>query len=310
MILTITLNPSIDRRYDVKDFEKGKIFRTNEYQYTAGGKGINVTKVINIFGDPVLATGFLGGRNGTYIIDKLAKMNIENDFIFINGETRSCINIASSDGGNTEILESGPTIDEEELNKFYQLYDSILDKCNIICASGSLPDGLPVDIYNELIKRANKKEKKFILDTSGEPLAKGIIERPYLIKPNKEELSKLIGRNINSEEDIIRGVKNFIEGGIEVICISLGDKGALVFNNGYMYRVDIPKVEVMNTVGSGDSMVAGFAVSLLRGYDFESMLRLSSACGTANAMELETGKVDLDNVDKLINRIKIEKIKI
>ena len=192
MILTITLNPSIDRRYNVKDFEKGKIFRTEDYQYTIGGKGINVSKVIKVLGQEVLATGFLGGNSGEYIIDGLNEMDIENNFVNISGQTRSCLAIISNDGSQTEILERGPLISEDEKNKFLTIYESLLDKVDIICASGSLPKGLDYNIYSDLIRIAKEKNKKFLLDTSGEALKQGIEAGPYLIKPNKEEFRTIL----------------------------------------------------------------------------------------------------------------------
>lgn len=310
MLLTITLNPSVDRRYSVNGFEKGKIFRTDDFQYTPGGKGINVAKVIKAFDEPVAATGFLGGRTGSFIKEKLDEMNITSEFISIKGETRSCIAILSDDGSQTEILESGPLILKEDMERFYCLYERLIKDADVICASGSLPRGLGVATYKFLIELANKQRKKFILDTSGEALKQGIEAKPYLIKPNKEELENLIGKSICSENDIIKAAKYLINKGINIVAISLGGEGSLVFTDNYMYRVKIPKITAINPVGSGDSMIAGFAVSIKRNYDFEYMLRLAVACGTANAMEEETGKVDINNVNTLMNKITVEKVKL
>jgi len=310
MLLTITLNPSIDRRYSVNGFEKGKIFRTDGFQYTPGGKGINVAKVIKAFDEPVVATGFLGGRAGSFIKEKLDEMNITSEFISIKGETRSCIAILSDDGSQTEILEPGPLILQEDMEKFLYLYENLIKDADVICASGSLPRGLGVATYKVLIELANKQRKKFILDTSREALKQGIESKPYLIKPNKEELESLLGISICSENDIIKAAKYLINKGISIVAISLGKEGSLVVIDNYMYRVKTPKIDAVNPVGSGDSMIAGFAVSIKRNYDFEYMLRLAAACGTANAMEEETGKVDINKVNKLMNKITVEKVKL
>lgn len=310
MILTITLNPSIDRRYIVDGFEKGEIFRTKEVQYTPGGKGINVTKVIKSFGEPVIATGFLGGRSGEYIKDELDSMDIQHNFVDINGETRSCIAILSDDKSQTEVLEGGPNISEKEMGNFYGMYSEAIRDCEIICASGSLPKGLGTDTYRKLIDIAREHDKKFILDTSGEALKLGIEGAPFLVKPNKEELEKLVGYTISNEDEIAEGAKHLLDKGINIVVVSLGSQGAMAFSGDYAYKVKVPKVNAVNPVGSGDSMVAGFAVSILRKYDFETMLRLAAACGTANAMEKETGKVNIDNVKKIMRDIKIEKMRI
>lgn len=309
-MITVTLNPSIDRRYNIKDFERGKVFRADDFQYTPGGKGLNVAKIIKTLGEPVVATGFLGGKSGSYIREKLNEMNIEHKFLSINGETRSCLAIISDDGSQTEILESGPLILEKDMDGFYNLYKELIEDEEIICISGSMPKDIDIDTYKNLIEIANKEGKKVLLDTSGEALKKGMEGKPYLIKPNKEELEAIVGNSISTEDDVIKGVSAIIKNGINIIAVSLGKEGCLVFNDNYMYRVTIPKVTAVNPVGSGDAMIAGFAVSLKRNYEFENMIKLAAACGTANALEKETGKVDINNINSLINHIIIEKIKL
>lgn len=309
-MITVTLNPSIDRRYNIKDFERGKVFRADDFQYTPGGKGLNVAKVIKTLGEPVVATGFLGGKSGSYIREKLNEMNIEHKFLSIDGETRSCLAIISDDGSQTEILESGPLILEKDMDGFYNLYKELIEDEEIICISGSMPKDIDIDTYKNLIEIANKEGKKVLLDTSGEALKKGMEGKPYLIKPNKEELEAIVGNSISTEDDVIKGVSAIIKNGINIIAVSLGKEGCLVFNDNYMYRVTIPKVTAVNPVGSGDAMIAGFAVSLKRNYEFENMIKLAAACGTANALEKETGKVDINNINSLINHIIIEKIKL
>lgn len=310
MILTVTLNPSVDRRYTLNKFEKGNIYRTDNYQYTVGGKGLNVTKVIKHLDESVVATGFLGGSIGDYIKMRLIKKGINHEFVSIEEETRSCLAIISDDGCQTEILESGPSISKIEVENFYKKYDRLLDTVDIVCASGSLPVGMDTDTYKKLINLAKKKGKKFLLDTSGDALRFGIEASPYLIKPNKEELEQLTGTTISNQDKLIGAAKYLLNKHVEVVVISLGGEGALAFHNDIAYKINIPKVKVESPVGSGDSMIAGFAVGIQRNYDLEDILKLGAACGTANAMESETGKIDIKNVKSLINKIIIEKIKI
>lgn len=308
MIVTITLNPSIDRSYMVNEFEKNRVFRCTDYTKTAGGKGLNVTRVINDLGEAVISTGFLGGRNGNFIQDELDALNIKNDFIKIKGETRDCIAILGGDNSQTEILESGPEISKYELNDFLKNYDNIIKESKIICASGSLPKNTNIDMYFNLIKTANKYNKKFILDTSGECLKEGIKAKPFLIKPNKEELENIISCKINNIEGFIKEAIKIQLSGVENVLISMGGDGSILVCSHGVLRTVIPKVNILNPVGSGDSMVAGFAVALERGYSIEKTLMFASACGTANAMEMRTGEVNIDNINSLIKQIQVIKL--
>lgn len=310
MILTVTLNPSLDRRYFIQGFEKGKVYRAEDVQYTPGGKGLNVAKVIRSFNEPVMATGFLGGRNGRHVEEMLDDMGIYHNFIPIKGETRSSLTILSDDGSPTEVLEESPSISGEEVLELYKVYRELIRDSKIICASGSIPQGLPTDIYRDLIIMANEQDKKFFLDTKGEALKIGIEASPFLVKLNRDELEGLIGCMLTSQEDIIRGARYILENGVKIVIIPLRKAGYMVFYDGYFYKVKVPNIKMINSVGSEDSMMAGFVVSLLRNYDFEYLLKVAAACGIANAMEAEAGKVDMHNMKKIMNDVDIEKIKI
>lgn len=308
MITTISLNPSVDRRYMVADFENGRVHRTNRYEATAGGKGLNVTRVVSALGEKVLATGLLGGKSGEFIEQELDRIGIANQFLKINGETRSCIAILTENGEQTEILESGPTLSAEDLKRFVSHYVMILEESSVIVASGSVPPGMPVTYYKHLIQLAKEKKIPFLLDTSGSALQEGIKAGPTLIKPNLEELEALVGKPLKSEEEVIDAGKLLSQNSIEYVLISLGGDGSILIHDGAVYRVRLPKVTIKNPVGSGDSMVAGFAVGLLRGYDITQTLKLASAAGTANAMEEGTGSVDSEKVAALFDEVEVKKI--
>lgn len=308
LIATITLNPSVDKRYLVNNFKKDGVFRALETDQTAGGKGLNVAKVVKLLGEDIITSGLIGGKNGEIIEEQIDKLNINNEFVKIKGETRNCIAILSNDSSQTEILEAGPIISNEEVDKFLNKYDEILKKASIICASGSIPQNIDSNIYKELICRAKQRNVKFLLDTSGEALKEGIKATPFLIKPNKDELVGLTGINIKCDEDMIKCGKKLIDSGIEIVVISLGGEGSIVFYKDKIFKVRLPKVEVVNPVGSGDSMIAGFAVALERGYKLEEMIKFASAAGTANAMENETGKVSLEIIEDIIDEIEVKEI--
>ena len=289
MILVVNLNASVDKRYEMKELEKGTVMRAFKVENTPGGKGIHVANVATILGEECIATGFLGGKTGEFIEEKLVEYNINSDFVKINGETRECLAIITEDLAQTEILEPGPEVSMEEQNKFLLKYKELVKRSNIIVASGSVPRNIPKNFYGELISIANKNNKKFLLDTSGELLVEGIKSKPFFIKPNRDEIEALTGKRIETDED----------------AISLGSKGSIAGYKGRFYKVNVPKITAVNPVGSGDSYVGGVAVALERGYAIEDILRYASACGTANAMEEETGFVRKEVVEDLYKKITV-----
>lgn len=308
MILVINLNASVDKRYEMEDIQKGKVMRARRVENTPGGKGIHVANVATILKEDCIVTGFLGGKSGEFIEESLERYGIRQDFVKIKGETRACLAFITEDLVQTEVLEPGPEVSEIEQQKFLDKYEELLAKAVVISASGSVPKNVPKDFYRKLIEVANAKEKKFLLDTSGELLREGIEGKPYFIKPNRDEIEALTGRKIKSIEDAVREIKEFQAKGIAFVVISLGAEGSIAGFAGKFYKVKVPKVEAVNPVGSGDSYVAGIAVALQRGYNIENTLKLASACGTANAMEKETGFVREEVVKGLFDRVIVEEI--
>lgn len=308
MILVVNLNASVDKRYELQDIKKGNVMRAKSVENTPGGKGIHVANVATILKEDCLVTGFLGGKTGEFIRDKLKDYNIKEDFINIKEDTRECLAFTTDDLIQTEILEPGPNVSEEEKQNFLDKYNSLIDKSTIVVASGSMPKNIESSFYKDLIKIANAKGKKFLLDTSGESLKKGIEEKPYFIKPNKDEIEFFTGKSIKSDEGAISEIKRFHEMGIKLVVISLGSEGSIAGYNNKFYKVTFPKVNAVNTVGSGDSYVAGVAIALNRGYDIKKLLKLASACGTANSLEKETGFVREGVVLDLMDKVNVEEI--
>ena len=308
MILAITMNPAIDKVYAIDDFEINRVFRPKAMTATAGGKGLNVARVAHILGEPVMATGFLGGSTGQFIHKQIEEMGLIDRFVSIQGETRICINIMDEKNTtSTEVLEPGPTISQEECDLFLEQYEKMLDSCDVVTASGSLPKGVAVDFYNMLIGIAKERGKKFILDTSGDYFKHGIQAKPYMIKPNKEEFEKAMGslRTLNDYDVALMKLK---EQGIELPVITLGKDGCIAALEDGIYRFFAPSIKVLNTVGSGDSFVAGCAVSLCRGKGAMEVVKMGMACGMANTQFFQTGMVSVELVDKFFNMIEIEKL--
>jgi len=305
MITTITFNPAIDKRYYVNEISLGEVQRVIEVENTAGGKGLNVSRVASLLGEKVTATGLLGGANGDFIAKELIKMGIENKFQSIRGETRTCLAIIDDDKNQTELLESGPEISHEEFTSWMTIYRELLNTTDIIVASGSLPKGLSDDIYSIIIKEAKEKGVKFFLDTSGQSLIKALDSTPYFIKPNTDEIKLITNKESNSKEDIIKAIKYLLSKGIEMVTVSLGKGGSITGHGEKLYEAIIPEVQAVNSVGSGDSFTAGMAVAIKRGMTMEDAIKFASACGTANAMEKQTGFIKQENVDSLFQRIQV-----
>lgn len=308
MILVINLNASIDKRYEIEDIKKGQVMRARHVDNTPGGKGLHVANVATILKEDCIVTGLLGGKTGEFIEEKLKDYGIKQDFIKIKGDTRECLAFITDDFVQTEILEPGPEVSEEEQQAFLDKYIDLIEKATVVVASGSVPRNIPSDFYRRLIEISNSQGKKFLLDTSGNLLREGVEGKPYFIKPNRDEIEALTGRKIVSEEDAIREIKEFQSKGVKLVAISLGSKGSIAGYEGKFYKVTIPKVNAVNPVGSGDSYVAGMAIAIQRGYEIKDSLKLASACGTANAMEKESGFVTESVVNELIDKIIVEEI--
>jgi tagatose 6-phosphate kinase len=308
MILAVTMNPSVDISYPIHEFKLDAVNRVENVRKTAGGKGLNVARVIAQMEEEVLATGVLGGTIGDYIVQELNKSQIQNDFLKIEKESRNCIAILH-EGRQTEILESGPTLTNEEGKDFLEKFEELLAKVTLVTISGSLPKGLPVSFYQQMLAISQRQGIPVILDSSGGPLRAALLhkEKPFGIKPNITELSQLLGVNVDSR---ISSLKQALDHewfkGIEWIVVSMGGEGAFVRHGMEDYRVTLPKIDVVNPVGSGDAVVAGLAVALNRKQSVESVLRTAMTTGILNTIEAGTGSINMEKFGKYFDLVKID----
>ena len=251
MILTVTMNPSIDISYPLDELKIDTVNRVVDVTKTAGGKGLNVTRVLSEFGDSVAATGLVGGKLGEFLVEHIDD-KVTKRFFSIQGETRNCIAILHGDN-QTEILEKGPEVLEQEGQDFLAHFKNLLDTVEVVAISGSLPAGLPVDYYASLVELANQAGKPVVLDCSGAAL-QAVLESPHkptVIKPNNEELSQLLGREVSEDLDELKEVlQEPLFAGIEWIIVSLGANGAFAKHGDTFYKVYIPRIQVVNPVGS------------------------------------------------------------
>ncbi len=309
MILTVTLNAAIDKRYVVDDFKVGEVNRVRECTYVPGGKGLNVSKPASIYGAEVVATGFVGGHAGNYIEDALKPFDIKSAFYHVDAESRSCINIWDEvNHVQTEFLEPGFTLTEADFEGFEKKFRELVKDASVVAMSGSVPKGLDGTAYQRLVKIVKDAGKPVILDTSGKLLEEGIKAAPTLIKPNIDEIRMLTGKHCDDINDIIEAAKAIHAGGVEIVAVSLGADGSLAVGEEGIFRAIVPKIDAVNTVGCGDSMIAGFALGLSEGLSLEETLRRASAISAAAAMREETGFFVMEDMEKLLPQIEIKKL--
>lgn len=308
MILTVTLNPAVDKTYTAGELITGHVNRMRTSMSIAGGKGVNVTKVLRQYDYQVCATGFLGGYAGAFIEDYLKGEDVDCRFVKVGGETRSNINILADNGYVTEILEPGPEIDEKQLQQFLFQYEVLLSECKLVVLSGSIAKGLPEDIYKTLIEKAKIKGIRTILDTSGEALRKGINAKPYLIKPNQKELEYIIGHKLVNRGEIVKAALAIHAEGIAHVIVSMGKKGLLAVSGGKVFFAKAGKVNVLNTVGCGDSVVASYAMSILNGERNEQALQKAVAISAANATTLVSADIPKETAEELLEHITVENL--
>lgn len=309
MILTVTANAAIDKRYVVECFETGEVNRVKSCEANAGGKGINVSRVASIAGEEVTATGFLGGHAGKFISERAQAAGITSDFVWCEGESRTCINIWDETAQKqTEFLEPGFEVTQEQCDSLIEKFCELLPHCSVVTISGSTPKGADAQLYRRMIRAAEAAGKPVLLDTSGSLLEACISERPTMIKPNIDEIRMLTNSPMNTQEELLQAAEELHKKGVEIVVISLGAQGSVVSCQEGVYEVKVPKIDAVNTVGCGDSMIAGFAVGMARKLPIEETIRLASAISAANAMRLETGYFVKEDMEAILPQVQIRKL--
>lgn len=309
MIITVTLNPAIDKTMTINNFQSGKVNRESGVRIDMGGKGINVSKTIQALGGESTAIGILAGNAGGFIRKELDRMGIEHQFIGIDGETRTNIKIVDPvQGSVTDINENGPFLPLEVLKDFEELALELLTETSLVVFSGSVPQNVDKDIYKRLVDRAKEKGAKTILDADGELLLEGVKAGPYLVKPNVHELERLFSTQLDSIEKIIVHSRKLFDYGVQHVVVSLGEEGAVFINPKQAVLAKGIKVEVKSTVGAGDAMVAAIAMALDRGASLEETIRWAVAASAANVMTEGTQAPSLDEVMRLMKEVTFQHI--
>lgn len=313
MILTVTMNPSIDTSYQLDHLVLDDVNRVVPRK-TAGGKGLNVSRVLVQLGDDVLATGLLGGHMGAFLEDRMDDDGIPHDFTKIAGESRICIAVLA-DGDQTEFLESGPEVSAEELERFLAHFRELAGRedCACVTISGSLPRGVEAGTYAQMVAACVELGRPVLLDTSGAALDAALAAevKPTLIKPNLTEINGLLGTSYTPDD--LPALQAELAGdprfkGIEWVVVTMGGAGAVAFHEGTGYRVVMPSIPAVNATGSGDSTIAGFAHAIARGADDDEVLRCGNTCGKLNAMDPQTGHLVIDRWDEVYGAVEITRL--
>ncbi|MEX3622821.1 1-phosphofructokinase [Viridibacillus arvi] len=303
MIYTITLNPSIDFIVEVDDFQIGHLNRIDRESKFPGGKGINVSRVLNTIGVPSKALGFLGGFTGGFIQNTLESEGIHTEFVNVEEDSR--INIKLKTGEETEINGQGPTLTEKNIQDLFEKLED-LQEGDILVLAGSIPPSLPKTFYSDLTRKYSKRGVKVVVDAGGKVLAEVLQDKPFLVKPNHHELSELFGATIHTVEEVIPYGKKVVEMGAENVIVSMAGDGALLFTNGEVYSATVPKGKVLNSVGAGDSLVAGFIGTYSKDQDFIKAFQVAVATGSATAFSQDLATKE--KIDSLLDQVTIKKI--
>lgn len=308
MILTITANPSLDIAYHLEKFNIDDVTRTDTASKHAGGKGIHVGYVLHELGEDVIHSGFVGGKFGEFLEENLKEKGQEARFIKIKESTRNCIAILH-ESKQTEILETGPTISQEEREEFINSLDEISEGCSVISMSGSLPKGLDSSFYKDIIAYGKRHDKFVAVDTSGKTL-KDVVNadiKPDLIKPNETEVAELLGEEI-TKDNIKDALGKAPLRDIKYVIVSLGKDGAVVKAKDKIYKASVPEIEAVNPVGSGDSSLAGAIFAIDQGKDPEEVIKTAMTCGLLNVLTEEIAHIETDKFDKYYEQILVEEI--
>lgn len=309
MIVTVTMNPAIDKTVEIDAFEHGGLNRIKTVVYDAGGKGINVSKTIKELGGKTLATGFLGGNAGRTIANILYEQGIETDFVWVDGETRTNTKIFEENGTLTELNETGPVVPPEKLAELMTKLENLAGKDVLFVLSGSIPDEVSKDIYGEITQMAHSKGASVILDSDGELFRNSIEAIPDIIKPNRVELEEYLGKEDNAtDEELLKIAEDFVKKGIKTVAISMGRDGAIILHDGKRVKCPVLNVKAHSTVGAGDAMVAALAYAWENKLSHEETIKMCMAVSAGAVTTIGTKPPSRKLVDELMKQVIVETV--
>lgn len=310
MIVTVTLNPAIDQTLVLDQFVAGDTLRVKSSRFDPGGKGINVSRVVRELGGESVAMGFAPGGLGKYIEQTLKSQGVECDFVHTKGETRTNITILDeSEHVHTILSDPGPETERRYVEQLTNKLRKRLRAGDWLVLAGSIPPPLSPKIYAEIIAIARELWVHTVLDADGRALVAGIEAKPEMVKGNRRELERLLGRHLDDEESTLRAAEELHSRTISIAAVTRGRDGAIAVTNDGCWRSVAPRVREVSAVGSGDAFLAGVVLALSRGESMEEALRLGVAAGTACVLTPGTELCHRREVDMLLPRVKVQRIK-
>jgi len=308
MIYTLTLNPAVDRELTVPAIEFDSVLRASESRLDFGGKGFNVSRLLKGMNEPSTAVGFLGGEAGGLLQKGLQNLGIGTDFVWVPEETRTNVSIVTQSHDHyLKVNEKGPAVDEPKQKELLEKIDELAKTGDWWVLAGSLPPGIPNDIYARVLNVLNKHGANTILDTSGESLKLGCVEKPYLVKPNAEEAHMLTSLPMDTPAEIAAGAAEIRRMGARNVVISMGKAGALLHTADGSWLTHTPKIQEKNPIGAGDSMVGGLVWALTQGIALKEALGWGVASGAATASLPGTEVGSRSLIEALFLQVRFEK---
>ena len=309
MIATITLNPSIDQNLEVRGLLKDDANRALRVSHTAGGKGLNVSKVVRELGGSTRAYALLGGFTGGWHRDLAKELDFPIHASLIRGETRvNAVVTAQKDRTQTRVSAPGPRVCAADLHRLLNKLLRVRPQPRFWVLGGSLPVGMQNDIYQKLILILQRTGTACVLDTDNEALKKGIHAKPFMIKPNEFEMARLLGRSLHSLKDYAAAAKHLAEKGVSLVAVSLAERGAIFVTKKEAIHVTTPKVKVQSKVGAGDSLIGGVILGLVRGFSLERAACLGVAASTSAVMREAPRLCLKTDIRPLLRRVRAHRL--
>ena len=308
MILTLTPNPCVDKTVFIESYQPGDRVRAQRYACVAGGKGNNVSRAVQSLGYDTVAMPIVGGHTGQHVVQMLEEEDgLRCEACWVADSTRTITTVLEESAHRqTAFFEPGSKVTAAEKTAVLERFAEVVTEAQVVTFNGMVPDPILNALYQECIEIAKDAGVITILDSYQEPFLLGLEAQPYMVKPNLEELEQILGDSFSTREAQWKAIGSLHERGVTLVVVSLGADGALVSQDGEQFKVVPPAIEEINPVGSGDALVAGFAIGLQESWPLQDTARFAIAAGTANAMSWDIGHFSKDEVDNLVEQVRVE----
>jgi tagatose 6-phosphate kinase len=307
MILCLGTTPTVQRTMTFARLEIDAVNRAASVAESASGKSINAARVVHTLGEPVLATGFLGGDTGAFVRQDLDEAGIAHDFVTVRPKTRVCVTaIDQARGTATELIEESKRVQNGAWDALHAKLSGLVPRATVLVLSGTLTPGAPQTFYRACVELAAGANVPTVLDATGDPLRLALPARPFVIKPNRTEVGRTLGVDVAGDDTLRGAIRRLLTDGPSWAVVTMGGDGAVISDGTRFWRLRHPPVKVVSPIGSGDSFSAGLAVGIVRGQDVPDAARLGAACGAANAMTASAGHVNRDDVLRILRDVSVD----